>query len=281
MINGILQLARRGIDRYLPHVGIYYRNVRDRRMLGMEPALTPLGFKFIGNKQMQSGGFEPEETAVVASLLDDADVFVNIGANIGYYCCAALSRGKQTIAFEPIETNLQYLMTNIVANGWEKNVEIFPIALADYVGVTTIYGGGTGASLIAGWSGTPKRYRRWVPADRLDNILEGRLQGRRVLVIMDVEGAELLILRHARVLLTQNPKPVWMVEICVGEHQPEGITVNPKLLDTFEVFWDAGYVAYTANEERKLVTHQQVAEVQRTGADTLGTHNFVFVGRPK
>ena len=39
---------------------------------------------------MRIGKFEVEETAIIAKLLPKVDLFVDIGANLGYYTCLAL-----------------------------------------------------------------------------------------------------------------------------------------------------------------------------------------------
>ncbi len=72
---------------------------------------TPHGFKLRTGlhpayRLMRTGRFEVEETALVARLLDQVDLFVDIGANIGYYTCLALKKGKPVIAFEPQQQNL-------------------------------------------------------------------------------------------------------------------------------------------------------------------------------
>ena len=127
---------------------------------------------------MEQGLYEAEEVEIVKRYLSDADVFINIGANIGYYCCIALNLGKKTIAFEPIDLHLKYLYRNIKANNWD-DIEIFPIALSKNTGLMKIYGGGEAASLIEGWSGTPKHYCRLVPTSTLDNVLCNRLAGKK------------------------------------------------------------------------------------------------------
>jgi FkbM family methyltransferase len=243
----IIRVLKPLIDKF-PAVGLAYRTWRDTLASTREPALTPLGFRFGGNRMMAEGRFEEEEVEIARNHLASADILINVGANIGYYCCIALSLGKKVIAFEPIPLNLFSLYRNITANGW-NDIEIFPLALGNRHGVITIFGGGTGASLIEGWAGTPTYYSRMVPINTLDNILGTRLAGTRSFFLIDVEGGERGVLEGAEKQLTLNPKPVWMVEIQTTSHQPSGRSVNPDLQRTFEMFWNHEYEAWTA--ERK------------------------------
>jgi FkbM family methyltransferase len=227
---------------------------------------------------MEEGRFEEEEVEIAKNHLASADILINVGANIGYYCCIALSLGKKVIAFEPIPLNLFSLYRNITANGW-GDIEIFPLALGNRHGVTTIFGGGTGASLIEGWAGTPTYYSRTVPMNTLDNILGTRLAGMRSFFLIDVEGGERGVLEGAEKQLTLNPKPVWMVEIQTTSHQPSGRDVNPDLQRTFEMFWDHEYEAWTAERKPKMISKEDIERVSLGGINHLGTHNFVFLGR--
>ena len=164
----------RNIIKKLPIVAPLYRYIRDTRALKKDPKITPLGFKFNGNKQMEEGTFEPQETALIKTLLSKVDVVINIGANIGYYTCLCLQNGKHVVAFEPMPLNLIYLYRNIVANNWQDKVEIFPLALSNTTGIITIYGGNTGASLIPGWSGVSEEVSTTVPMATLNNVLGDR-----------------------------------------------------------------------------------------------------------
>jgi FkbM family methyltransferase len=153
-----------------------YRSVRDQLDNVDELITTPWGFKLAGNTAMKQGSFEPVETKLVRDILKDVDVLVNVGANIGYYCCHALSMGKQVIAIEPIQRNLYYLLKNIKSNGW-NDAEVFPLALSNSTGVLEIYGGNTGASIVKGWAGTPESYVNLAPSSTMDEVLGERLKG--------------------------------------------------------------------------------------------------------
>lgn len=273
-----LRLARPLVDRF-PSVAIAYRYARDNRAPGYDPRDTSLGFRFAGNAGMESGAFEPSETALIRRVLRKSDVFVNVGAHIGYYCCLALHTGAYVVAFEPMPGNLRWLYRNISGNGWQQRIEIFPIALANRIGLIDIYGGGTGASLIRGWAGTPEQYAATVPVSTLDTVLGERFKERRCLIGIDVEGAEKLVLEGAVSFLSRVPKPIWIVEITVSEHQPAGTAVNPNLMATFSLFWELEYEAWAIDHELRPVRPDDIRAVLETGVDTLRARNFLFAAK--
>ena len=276
MNEQLLRLIKPMADR-LSRLAARRRYIRESSKIFEEPRPTPMGFKLAGNKAMQSGAFEPEETRIVEQLLGQVDTVVNIGANIGYYCCIALARDKYVVAFEPMQQNLRYLLRNIKANNWESRIEVYPLALSDRVGVIEIYGGGTGASLVKGWAGTPEHHVTLVPRTTLDNALGTRFAGKQCLMLVDIEGAERLMLAGASIFIAMDPKPVWLVEVSISEHQPDGIKINPHLSSTFEVFWDSGYEAWTADSTCRLIQPDEIRQVVSSGTDTLHTHNFLFI----
>ena len=254
-----------------------YKIWKYHKSYNMQAVMTPLGFKFSGNRSMQDGSFEPEETKLFQSLIDKFDVFVNVGANIGYYCCIALKESKEIIAFEPVNTNMQILLKNIHINsGKERKISVFPVALSNTNGFVEIYGEGTGASLISGWAENDYDTGHLVPKFRLDYLIADKLKGRRVLILVDIEGAEKYMLQGADNILNQDPKPIWIIEISINECQPKHIAINPNLLSTFKLFWEAGYVCRTADKERKLIMEDKIVKIVETGVNSLACHNFLF-----
>lgn len=278
MAKKLARLVRPVVERF-PIVTMVYRYVRDNKRVLEVPREIPLGFKLIGNPAMESGRFEIVETEIFNRILDKVDVVVNIGANIGYYCCIALQKKKHVVAFEPIATNLRYLCKNVKANGWGNQIEIFPLALSDRHGIIEIYGGGSAASLVKGWAGIPEQYVELVPISSLDAVLGSRFDGRNCFFLVDIEGAEKMMLAGANTALSWSPMPIWMVEISIAEHQPHGIALNPELGSTFRIFWDRGYEAWTVEKQPRIVLPEEVERIVATRQDTLMTHNFLFVER--
>jgi len=260
----------------LPLVAATYRKLRDSRKLYERPKMTVLGFVFNGNSSMEQGRFEPEETRLVKGIFSKIDIVINVGANIGYYACLALNSKKYVFAFEPMELNLKYLLRNVKENGWENNIEIFPIALSNKAGIIEMYGSGTGASLIKGWAGTRGKCSALVPCSTMDSILGARFTNERLFFIVDIEGAEKMMFEGASRMLDFDPKPVWLVEISGAEHQPSGIKINKNLLSTFEEFWSRGYESRTADNRLREVGRDEIVQIMNTEQDTLGTHNFLF-----
>lgn len=212
------------------------------RFLFRKPKRTSWGFDMIGEDSMLNGCYESEVEELLKQLLSETDVCINAGANIGYYSLLARYFGKQVVAIEPMPANLKILYRNLKLNGF-NDVEVFPMALADRAGIADIYGGGTGSSIKRGWAGVPDYVASVLPVTTLDIVTGNRFQGKRVLVLADIEGAEYQMMQHASCLLYADPKPVWIVEIVgMALHNQGG--VNPDFLNTFRIFWNAGYRSF-------------------------------------
>jgi FkbM family methyltransferase len=244
-----------------------------------KPQMTPYGFKLIGSHSihhlaMQHGNFEKEESTLFATLFHQTDIFVDVGANIGFYACLARSVGKHVIAVEPLPKNLDYLFENLTANEW-KDVEVFPLGLSDHSGFGTLYGpSSTGASLIDGWAHASKIFHRTISLSTLDILLGNRFVGKKLFIKIDVEGFEYSVLLGSLDILQMKPKPTWVVEICLSEYHPEGR--NPYYEDTFNLFWRNGYQSFTADSNNNLILPGDVERWVQSGRCDSGTINYKF-----
>ena len=270
----IRKLLRTMLEHF-PAIAKFLRNSRDLLDQRSPTKMTPWGFTLSGHEAMAAGTFEPEETELVRTLLQEVDVLVNIGANVGYYCCHALSLGKPVIAVEPIARNLHYLLTNIRNNGWSRQAEVFPVALGEKTDILQMWGGGTGASLIKGWASIPEGYVTQVPVLSLDRVLGHSIKGKRALILVDIEGAELMMLEGAVETLQNEPRPIWIMEISTTEHQPIGTTINPNFAKTFKAFFDHGYRCFTEDMEKREIGKADIDNVL-VHKVRMSSHNFVF-----
>jgi FkbM family methyltransferase len=211
-----------------------------RRRSKARLVLTKQGYWFTGSSAMATGAFEHAETQFVTNFLPQCDLFVDVGANVGYYSCLACSLGKSVVAIEPLIHNLEYLYTNLVVNGW-TDAEVVPVALSKSAGIAKLSGGSTGASLIRTWAGSSETWSRFIPLSTLDTVLGSRFNGKRVLIKIDVEGAEFEVMLGSVLTLRMDPPPTWLVEVCLTENHPAGL--NPNFLQVFNIFWANGYKA--------------------------------------
>ena len=278
----IVSLYRRG-----RHFKYEFADVRDSLsaflpfQAGIKVEMTPYGFNLCGSstsvhhEAMRKGAFEPEETRLILSQLAGADVFVDVGANIGFYACLARYAGKAVVAVEPQAKNLKMLYRNLFANNYQ-DVEVFPMGVASGPGLVNLYGpSGTGASMIPGWAHQHSSYASIMPLTTLDLLLADRFLGKKLLIKIDVEGAECQVLRGATRLLARTPKPSWMIEICLNEYHPDGI--NPDYMATFEMFWNHSYIAQTADGKGALIDREEVRRWATVGRTESGVINYLFV----
>ena len=202
----------------------FLRNIRVDFSLATKAAeMRPnLGFRFqnhpAASDAMENGTFEQNETNWFETQLGTHDVFVNIGANTGFFLLKAACAGVRSIGFEPEANNVKFLLRNVQANAL-GNVEIFPVALANFNGVLQIHGASTGASIVRGWAG--QQGGSLVPCFSLDYIMGGRWVDERVLMICDVEGAEFEVLSGARGFLEGLKHVTVLIELPMhSPHHP-------------------------------------------------------------
>ena len=91
------------------------------------------------------GDFIPDESEVLKKILKPGMIFIDVGANIGYFSLIAAklvggqSNGKGMVfAFEPDENNFSLLQKNINANGY-KNIIAIKKAVSDKVSTAKFY----------------------------------------------------------------------------------------------------------------------------------------------
>lgn len=241
---------------------------------------TPFGFKmvsrnYIANRMMMDGTFETEEVELIQKNLSDADVFVDVGANIGFYACIARSLRKYVVAIEPQPQNLLCLYANLNNNNWQ-DTEVFPLGLSNKPDLLILYGAsGPSASLVSGWAGYSKRFQRVIPVNTLDTLLGDRFAGKKLFIKIDVEGAEYNVLRGALKTLSLSPRPTWFIEVCLNEFHPG--EMNPNYEATFDLFWQHGYEVRIANKRVTLVTPKDIKSWVTNKRSGINNFNYLFI----
>lgn len=93
-----------------------------------------LNDNFIGAMIAREKRYEPHVTHVLRSVLSPGHTFVDVGANIGYFSLLAASlvgSAGRVIAFEPNPANCELLRRSATANGFEKVIDLHPVAVAE------------------------------------------------------------------------------------------------------------------------------------------------------
>lgn len=155
------------------------------------------------------GTSEPEEQKILARSLALNDVFYDIGANIGFYSTLAarlVGKSGRVFAFEPFPESAQACLQNALSNGFD-HVTVVEVAVGEENGLVRLelekfsaghrLGSGRGIE---------------VPMVGIDSWRAEAGAPPPQLVMIDVEGAELSVLRGMLTTI-ENARPVIMVEV--------------------------------------------------------------------
>ncbi len=159
--------------------------------------------------------YEPTETALLKKELKKGEIFVDIGANIGYYTLIAARlvgpRGK-VYAFEPDPVNFRLLEKNIEQNGY-LNVVLVNRAVSDNTRSALLYLNKTNMGDHRIYN--PGEYRDRIPIRTvsLDDYFK-KLDKRVHFIKMDIQGAEAKALKGIRSLVKANRRIKMVVEFC-------------------------------------------------------------------
>lgn len=144
---------------------------------------------------------EFQDMAYLLHSTSPADLFVDIGANVGSYtllACAA--RGARGICFEPVPLTFKRLQDNLRLNNLETRATAMNIGLADKPG-ELMFTTGENCMNHAVAPGESTEHVTKVEVRTLDEVLAGQAPS---VIKMDVEGFETLVIRGARATL-ENP----------------------------------------------------------------------------
>jgi FkbM family methyltransferase len=185
---------------------------------------------FLGNDMSRqiyvAGCVEPNEFAFFDHILEPGMTFVDAGANDGIYTVFAAKRvGDQgTVwAFEPSGRELSRLRHNLELN--HLTARIFPLALADCSGQAELSVGAdehAGHNTLGAFAYQTELERKdLVEVRRLDDVLNENPLARLDIMKIDVEGAELRLLRGAVETLREY-RPVLLFEVSEGSLKHQG-----------------------------------------------------------
>lgn len=149
-----------------------------------------------------NGWYEPEMVQAVQRALRPETIFFDIGAHVGQYCLMASQFCCEVHAFEANRSTAEALRHNVKSNHL-ANVAVNECAVSERIGTATFHelsGDNPGASSLYG-----EGQRVSVTTLTLDDYCRRLSLDRRPVVLkLDVEGAELQVLRGAENLLARG-----------------------------------------------------------------------------
>jgi FkbM family methyltransferase len=170
----------------------------------------------LGRSMLISQGFEEVERRALRELATEGSAAIDVGANVGLFTLSlatAVGGNGVVFAIEPVPETASRLRSNVLQNGLD-NVEIVAAAADDTDGASEIVVSEDSAySSTAGVTNNQERVRDRleIPSVRIDAIWERSGMPDVTVMKVDVEGAELAVLRGSKQLL-QTCKPTLMVE---------------------------------------------------------------------
>jgi FkbM family methyltransferase len=224
------------------------------------------------------GEWEPSLTRFLSETLQEGDVFVDVGANIGYFSLLASARVGPTgrvISIDASLSNFAALQANLRRNGVE-NVSGIHAAVMDRRQTIATYFGDEGnaghASVIAG-HGT--RQEGTVEAYPLSDLVPPADWPRIRVIKVDVEGAEAEVLRG----LLSGPPLADETEVVV-EINPEWLHQRGESADAVvQAFRARGFHVYELDRSFPWET-RSAPTVKPVRGQITSVADIIFSRRP-
>jgi FkbM family methyltransferase len=205
--------------------------------------------------------WEPHLTRYLRLTLKTTDLFMDVGANLGYFTVICAPLVRRVVAFEPVSTTHKYCEANIVLNGL-TNVDLYKYGL--WSDDTETHIRADPSSLM---SASISRDNS-VPATEsiccvsLDGMIQrGELHIPRIDVIkMDIEGAEAFALQGMKQAILRF-RPMILMEL----NRPALGRFGKTLEDVWDFFRSISYMieAFTHWQEIDPTPVRSVEQLQR------------------
>lgn len=220
------------------------------------------------------GDFEPDETRLAMRFAERSRVIIDVGGNFGWYAChlASVMTSGEIHIFEPVPAMMEELTENLALNAKSGVRPVLNgVCLSDDAGETEFFIpeklGAAFASLALPVTG-PKCRKIRVRTTTLDAYCEEKELGPVDLLKIDVEGAELLVLKGATKLLNGPSKPAILIEI----QDASTVAFGHSARDVIRFIRGIGYRSFIFPEAGGMEALE--------GDEPVGGYNFLFVHQP-
>lgn len=222
---------------------------------------------YFPNRFYAGSGFEPHLSRVIAQFLEERPgAFIDVGTNVGQTLVKLLATqpDRRYIGFEPQVSCCFYIEQFLRANGIES-AHIIPVGLGEANGFLTLNSSADAdemASMDGESAGTDgsARYSKPLPVMRGDEALEMLGLAEIAIIKIDVEGAELRVLRGLEGTLREKAPALLFEVLPAFEGKEEPRMLEPKLVNLrreradaiFELLSRLGYSVLQIDEQGEL-----------------------------
>jgi FkbM family methyltransferase len=197
----------------------------DRRKIIVNPATFTYQFVYF------LGEYEPAITNIISKIVRKDDICFDVGANIGWYSTllqTLVGENGSVHAFEPVPSSFETLKANIALNKNADKVILNEFALGDQEKEINIY---NSATLPDGHASISKNENSDVEVIPIkmktaDKYVETHNINEVNFIKLDIEGAELFMLKGANKMFKQSKPPIWVIEMALDTSEKLGYLPN-------------------------------------------------------
>ena len=196
--------------------------------------------------------FEKPLPFIINKLMEQSHVFIDIGANTGFYSLLAASHtDKKILSFEPYPAVFESLQANIDLNNKQNEISALQVALSDANGDLELFIPQNDHGFIETSASLNQHFKKshgqvvQVEVKTMDSVVEKNNLEKIDLIKIDVESLEKKVLAGAKKTI-EDYRPIIILEILDAEH-----------IDWFKGFLAKNnYIAFSIGNE--LVENQSL-----------------------
>ena len=220
-----------------------------------------------GISALANGEYERGVEAVLGSFFQSCRVFIDIGANVGFYSCfaSAVNQSIKVFSFEPNPDVRNRLHKNVMLNKSHDKVNVLPFGLGQHHGDLELFvppRSGSGAGSLRDLHPEEGESKRFIVAVRQLSEIFPLLDCVDILKI-DIEGSELSAIKGGLELIQRN-KPIIVVELLRKWMKP--FDSHPQ--DVLNLLIPFGYQCFS-------IADNGLKRIDEVDESTLET-NFLF-----
>lgn len=210
-------------------------------------------------------------------------LFMDVGANVGQTALKvnSINFNQLMVCFEPNALCVNYIYELKELNGW-SNLNLVPAAIFDAPGIQKFYSLGqsdTGASLLSDtrpgyFNETTYKFVNAISESELSKLILQKVTFLKI----DVEGAELNVLKALKTLIQQN-HPIIYCEV-LDAHNESVIRQNDELKKEIVDFTrEIGYAIYRLDKDKNILTVVDEFPSRKYQAENLDMCNYILIAK--